>query len=254
MMDLSPETFVEALDQGTLQAWYQPRISCASRVLVGFEALPRWLHPEHGILTPDEFLPLAERAGLLDRVTRQVIETALAWFARHFRDTPITLAMTLSSRFFIDPDMPAWLSQCCSRLVLAPGQVILGIPETDAMADHDRIDSVAMRLRIQGFLFAISHFGLGTASLRLLARLPFSELELDRRFAAQAPVSEASRETIANLVALARAVDLRVTADGVEDDWTLEFLERGRCHAAQGPLIAPPMDGRAILSWRRSHD
>ena len=95
MVDLSAETLLDALDGGALQAWYQPRISCASRALVGLEALPRWLHPKHGILMPDEFLPLAERAGLLGRLTRQVIENALAWFARHFRDTSITLAINL---------------------------------------------------------------------------------------------------------------------------------------------------------------
>jgi EAL domain-containing protein (putative c-di-GMP-specific phosphodiesterase class I) len=254
MIDLSPEALAEALDQGGLTAWYQPRISCSSRALVGFEALPRWLHPEFGMIMPDQFMPLAHRSGLLGRLARQVIEDALAWFARHFRDTSITLAMNLSSGFFMDPDLPAWLMQCCSRFAIAPGQLILGIPETDAMADHDKIDSVAMRLRIQGFLFGISNFGLGNASLRLLAQLPFSELELDRRFAAQAPASETSREIIANLVVLARAVDLHVTADGVEDGWTLEFLERARCHAAQGPLIAPPMDGPTTLSWRRSHE
>lgn len=254
MPDLSPDSLAKALEKGDLRAWYQPRVSCASGGLVGFEALARWAHPDLGLVMPDQFLPLAEEAGLTGRLTRQVIEDALAWFGKSLADTPLTIAVNLSSALLSDPQLPSWLAQGCSRYAVTPRQVILAMPETDAVANQVQIADVAMRLRIQGFLICISNFGVGYSSLRLLAQLPFSELAIDRRYVADALTSDTSREIITNVIGLSRAVDLRVTADGVSDQPTLDLLEKKGCHAAQGPLIAPPMEGAAALDWRRAYD
>jgi EAL domain-containing protein (putative c-di-GMP-specific phosphodiesterase class I) len=252
--ELSAETLAAALQRRELQAYYQPSVSCASRALVGFEAMARWRHPDLGLITPDQFTPVAERSGLIGRLTRQVIENALSWFAKSFGDTPATITLNLSATLLSDPQLPGWLFESCSRFAIDPGQVVLAITETDAMAHQVRIARVAMQLRIYGFRFCISNFGVGYSSLLQLAQLPFSELKVDRRFVTSAADSEKSREVITNVIGLSRAVDLKVTADGVADVWTLDFLNRRGCHAAQGLLIAPPMDAAAALAWRGSHD
>jgi EAL domain-containing protein (putative c-di-GMP-specific phosphodiesterase class I) len=252
--DVSPAVLAEALEHRAVQAWYQPRVSCASQALVGLEVLARWPHPDLGLIMPDEFTPLAERSGLIGRLTRQVIEDALSWFAKPFGDAPVTMTVNIAAILLSDPQLPDWLSACCALYAVNPAQVVLAISETDAMAHQATIASAAMRLRIHGFLFCISNFGVGYSSLRLLARLPFSELTLDRRFVTNASFSETSRETITRVIGLSRAVDLRVTADGVEDDDAFEFLKKKGCHAAQGFLFAPPMDGAETLNRRRSHD
>lgn len=253
-LDLSPETLAEALDQEAIQAWYQPRVACASRALVGLEVLARWPHPDLGLIMPDQFIPLAERSDQIGRLARQVIESAVSWFSGPFRDTSTSLTLNLSSTLLSDPELPDWLAACCGRFAVNPAQVVLAIAEADAMGNQSRIASAAMRLRIHGFLFCISHFGAGYSSLRALAQLPLSELTLDGRFVANASFSETSREIISNVIGLARAVNLRVTAGGVEDDDTFEFLKRKGCHAAQGSLIAPAMDGVVTLNWRRAYD
>ncbi|MDB5478992.1 MAG: response regulator [Caulobacteraceae bacterium] len=159
-----------------------------------------------------------------------MIENALPWFARSFRDTPVTIAVNLSASVLSDPQLPGWLFGCCCRFGIDPGQLILAIEETDAVAHQAKIARVAMQLRIYGFLFCINNFGVGYSSLLKLAQLPFSELKVDRRLVTQASVSGTSRE----------------------DDWTLEFLTKKGCHPAQGSLIATPMDGVATLAWRSS--
>jgi EAL domain-containing protein (putative c-di-GMP-specific phosphodiesterase class I) len=253
-LDLSPESLADALDQEAIQAWYQPRVSCSSRALVGFEVLARWPHPELGLIMPDQFIPLAERSGLIGRLAREVIEEALLWFAKPFGDSSVTITVNLSSTLLSDAELPDWLSECCARFAVNPAQVVLAITEADAMTNQVRIAPAAMRLRIHGFHFCITNFGVGYASLRLLAQLPFSELTLDRRFVTNASFSETSREIIANVIGLSRAVDLRVTADGVVDDGAFAYLQRKGCHAAQGDLIAPPMDGVVTLNWRTAYD
>jgi len=252
--DVSSETLAAALANRALEAHYQPSISCASQALVGFEALPRWPHADLGLIMPDQFLPIAERSGLIGELTRQVIENALSWFAKSFRETPITITLNLSAMALSHPQLPGWLFECCTGAAMDPGRVILAVAEIDAIAHQAKIARVMMQLRIHGFLFCIKNFGVGYSSLLQLAQLPFSELKVDSRFVTQASVSERSREVITNVIGVSRAVGQRVTADGVEDDWTLDFLARRGCHAAQGSLIAPPMDGAAALAWRRSHD
>ena len=145
---------------------------------------------------------------------RQVIENALSWFARSFRNTAITITINVPAPVLSDLQLPNWLFESCSRLAINPRQVILAVAHAEAMAHQAKIARVAMQLRIYGFPFCVSDFGMGHSSLRLLAHLPFSELIVDRRFVSQASASESSREVIASVIAMSRAVDLHVTADG----------------------------------------
>lgn len=248
-LEISPDTLRTALESRALEAWYQPKLSCASKSLVGFEALARWPDPNFGMIMPAQFIPVAERAGLIDRLTRQVVENALSWFALPFRDSRITLAINLSALLLADPDLPSWLFECCSKFAVDPGQIILEVTESEAIRNQHEIVGLAMQLRLHGFRFCIDDFGVGYSSLSQLAGLPFSELKIDRSLVMQASTSEKARRIISSVIGLAQALDLQVTAEGVEDQWTLDFLHAQGCDAIQGYLIARPMDGPHALAW-----
>ena len=126
------------------------------------------------------------------------------------------------------------------------------IPESDAIKSESSTTRQAMQLRLHGFPLCIGNFGVSYSSLRELAQLPFSELKIDRSVVRQASVSEKAREAIGRVIGLSKAVGLHVTANGVGDEWTLDFLRKRGCGAAQGSFIAPPMDGAAALAWSES--
>jgi EAL domain-containing protein (putative c-di-GMP-specific phosphodiesterase class I) len=250
--EISAETLAAALEDRVLQVYYQPVVDCASGALVGFESLARWPHRDLGMVMPHQFIPLAEQSGLTGRLVSQLMEEALSWFAESFRDTGTTITMNLSALLLSDLQLPGWLVQRCSDLTINPRQIILAIPESDAIESQSSTTRLAMQLRLHGFPLCIGNFGVGYSSLRQLAQLPFSELKIDKSVVRQVSVSEKSREVIARVIGLSRAVGLHITANGAEDEWTVDFLRKRGCDAAQGSWIAPPMDGAATLAWCES--
>jgi EAL domain-containing protein (putative c-di-GMP-specific phosphodiesterase class I)/FixJ family two-component response regulator len=250
--DVSRETLSRALEGREIGAFYQPKISCATRALMGFEALARWPSPDHGMIMPDRFIPLAEQSGLIGELTRQVFEAALSWFAGPFGGSEATLALNLSARLLSDPELPIWISACCAKYSVPHDQLILEVTETASMNNQEAVVENLTKIRISGFRLSIDDFGVGYSSLVQLARLPFSELKIDKMFILSARTSEESRKIISSIVGLSRALDLHVTAEGVEDEWTLDFLQKLGCDSAQGYVIARPMDGAAAVAWSAS--
>lgn len=240
------------LDANQLVPFYQPKIACASGALVGFETLARWLHPKRGMVMPDRFIPLAERSGLIHPLTRQIFSQALAWFRPLFAGTEVKLALNMSPKLLSDPTFPTWLMEQCAREAVDPHQIILEITETSSMADPVQLLEYLTQLRIKGFHLSIDDFGVGYSSLIQLARLPFSEMKIDKMFVMTAPKSQESQKIATAIVGLARALALSVTAEGLEDAWTLEFLRNIGCDVAQGYLISRPVDGDTALAWARA--
>lgn len=231
MFEISTETLAAALEGRGLQVYYQPAVHCASGALLGFESLARWPHPDLGMIMPHRFIPIAERSGLTGQLVSQLMDEALSWFAESFRDAAVTITMKLSALLLSDLQLPGWLVQRCSDLAINPRQIILAIPESDAIRSQSSTTRLATRLRLHGFPLCIGNFGVNYSSLRQLAQLPFSELNIDKSIVRQVSVSEKSRDVIARVIGLSRTVGLHVTANGVEDEWTLG--------AAQGSMIAP---------------
>jgi EAL domain-containing protein (putative c-di-GMP-specific phosphodiesterase class I) len=249
---ISPEALEAALEGRVLQVYYQPVVDCASGALVGFESLARWPHPDLGMILPHQFIPIAERSGLIGPLVSQLMEEALSWFAESFGGTATTITMNLSALLLSDLQLPGWLIQRCSDLAINPRQIILAIPESDAIMSQSSTTNLVMQLRLHGFPLCIGNFGVGYSSLRQLAQLPFSELKIDKRIVRQASESEEAREVVGRVIGLSKAVSLQVTANGVGDEWTFDFLRRRGCDAAQGSWIAPPMDSAATLAWCES--
>ena len=243
------QTLTAGLAEQQIGVYYQPKVSCATEKCIGFEALARWHHPDIGIIMPDRFIPLAEETGLIGELTQQVFGQALRWFAESFRGTNTTIALNMSARVIADAGLSEWLMTQCQVLGLNPEQIILEITESSSMENPIMMLEFLTQFRIKGFSLSIDDFGVGYSSLIQLARLPFSEMKIDKMFVISASQSEESQKIAAAIVGLARALGLLVTAEGVEDQWTLSFLAEMGCDSAQGYFIARPMSPDDTHSW-----
>lgn len=228
---------------------YQPKVECATGRLAGFEALVRWQHPEAGLIMPDSFVALAERCGLIDALTDRVIGQSLRWLAQGFPDSDLCLSVNISAKSLVDLQLVDRITRVCDRLAIDPRRLICEITETGAMEDPAMALGLLTRLRVKGVQLSIDDVGSGYSSMMQLVRLPFSEMKIDKSFVVAAAGSQESRSVIKAIVDLGHSLQLRVTAEGVEDAGTMDYLVRVGCDQAQGYYIARPMAGEAVPGW-----
>lgn len=238
-----------ALDHHQFVMAYQPKIDCKSGMPAGFEALVRWQHPERGIVMPDNFIPVAERVGLIDAMTLQIVDQSLKWFSRALDGLTLQLSLNISAKSLIDIQLADKLSNLCRQYSVAPEHVVLELTESSAMVDPTLSLDLMTRFRVKGFHLSIDDFGTGFSSMVQLVRLPFSEIKVDKSFVMRAQQSRESRSVIKSIIDLGHSLDLLVTAEGVEDMNTLNYLNNLGCDLAQGFFIARPMPGEAARKW-----
>jgi EAL domain-containing protein (putative c-di-GMP-specific phosphodiesterase class I)/ActR/RegA family two-component response regulator len=249
-----PEPVTEAaladgLERREITVHFQPTVHCASGELAGFETLARWPRPDGTTVPPDRFIPIAEQSGLIDSLTDQVVDQGLAWLAATFSRLAPRLAINLSTRSLRQADLADRFAARCERFGIPPSQVVFEVTETSAMrGDHAEL-ALLTRFRLRGFNLSIDDFGVGYSSLVQLARLPFSGLKIDKMFVTSVPQSKESRSIVRGIVGLAHGLGIRVTAEGVEDEWTLSFLRDVGCDLAQGYHISKPMDAATAIAW-----
>lgn len=246
--EVTREMLVAAMDSGQLHMVFQPKVTCRDGRLAGFEGLVRWQHPEHGTIVPDQFIPLVEQSGLSDRLTEIVFETAFGWFAPR-RDSDLSLALNVSAASLGHIEIADRLADLCEKHVVDPSSVIIEVTESSAMNDQTAALDLLTRLRLKGFHLSIDDFGVGYSSLVQLARMPFSELKIDRSFVMTASHSTESRNIICAIIGLGKSLGLRTVAEGVEDLGTFGFLKDAGCDLAQGYFIGRPMNGEAVSHW-----
>ena len=252
-----------ALAQGAIGVVYQPKVACRGTELAGFEVLARWQHPELGAIAPDVFIALAESGGLIDELTEQVLEQALNWFAGLNRAKgalaavpmpacslkQLTLSINISARSLGNLALFERLERRCEALGLAPERLIFELTETSAMEDPVASLDILTRLRMKGFQLSLDDFGTGFSSMLQLVRLPFSELKVDKSFVMTAMQSQESRAVIKSVIELGHSLGLQVTAEGIEDRKTLDYLRQSGCDLAQGYFIGRPMAEAALPAW-----
>jgi EAL domain-containing protein (putative c-di-GMP-specific phosphodiesterase class I)/FixJ family two-component response regulator len=246
---ITAEDLNNAIAQRQFSLVYQPKIECATRMLKGFEALVRWQHPTKGMIMPDRFIQMSERLGLIGLITDQVVDQAFQWFSGIAAAPHMTLSVNISAKTLGNKEFPDELEIMCRRASIPASSVILEVTETAASDDQLLALDMFTRLRMKGFSVSIDDFGIGNSSLALLARLPFSEIKVDKSFAITASQSEESRAIIKSTVDLSHSLDLCVVTEGVEDRETLEFLQNIGCDFAQGYHIARPMAGDQVVEW-----
>ena len=241
----------EALDTRAFVAHFQPKISCSTGALVGFECLARWHRPQGDVVAPDQFITLAEQSGLIDELTRQIYHFALTNMPLRSEIPAIKYALNLSPVNLADETFPHWLLTECERIGIAPTRIILELTETASMNNPLALLENLTRFRIRGFQLSIDDFGVGYSSLVQLSRLPFSELKIDQMFVRNLSTSEESRKIVSAVAGLGKSLGLNVVAEGVEDEAALDYLRDQGCDEAQGYFIAQPMDWSAASAWRR---
>jgi EAL domain-containing protein (putative c-di-GMP-specific phosphodiesterase class I) len=243
------QTLSAAIAKRELFLLYQPKIGLRDERVVGYEGLLRWRHVDRGIVTPDSFLPMAERTGLIGRVTEAVIECGLEDAAAWGGTAANSLAINLSGFDLQDSAFADRLAAQCSRQRVNPDRLVLELTEASAMADRPEAINVMTRLRLKGFKLSIDDFGTGHSSLLQLARLPFSELKIDKTFVIEANTSPEARVIIKSTVDLAHNLGLRAVAEGVEDGETKHLVRELGCDIAQGFGIGRPMPATQISAW-----
>ncbi|MDR5839403.1 EAL domain-containing protein [Caballeronia sp. LZ034LL] len=232
-----------ALSAGQLVLHYQPKFQARGGPVVGAEALLRWKHPSRGLMAPDEFLPIAEKSGLMVPIG----EWALNEACRQMRiwveagHTDWSVAVNLSATQFVHTSLVQVVRQALVQHRLEPRHLILEITESTAMHDVEVSLSVLKQLRETGVRIAIDDFGTGYSSLLYLKRLPAHELKIDRGFIRDLRRDTEDAAIVAAIVALGRTLNLRVVAEGVETEEQQAFLGQLGCDMLQGFLLGRPM-------------
>jgi diguanylate cyclase (GGDEF)-like protein len=237
------EDLAGAAAAGQLQVVYQPTISLADGSTTGYEALLRWNHPSRGLVSPAEFIPLAEDGGHIVEIGRWVLtqatEQAAAWSRRTGR--PIDMAVNVSPRQLADDDIVQVVSQALQANGLPPRQLTLEVTEGVLVRDVDRVVDRLRALRTLGVRIAIDDFGTGFSSLSYLRRLPADIIKIDRSFVQDLGSGGPSTTLVASIIELARSLHLDVVAEGVETAEQQSVLERLSCSHAQGFLFGRPV-------------
>ncbi|MFT3856399.1 MAG: EAL domain-containing protein [Aquabacterium sp.] len=240
----------KALERKELVLYYQPKIDVRTSRMVGAEALMRWQRGDQ-LVPPGEFIPLAEATGLISEMSLWAIEEAatqaLEWERRFGFDASI--AVNLPSRLFEQPDLVEKVESILSRIGVEPRSIELEITETGLMKDLQGVVPSLHRLNQLGTEISIDDFGTGYSSLSYLTSLPISELKIDRSFVQDLGDTPQSSAVVSAIIALARALGLRVIAEGVESVTQMEVLYNLGCHICQGYLFARPMPASQIEKW-----
>lgn len=231
-----------------LQLVYQPQVELASDVVIGFEALVRWEHPEFGMVSPAHFIPLAEQNGTILRIGEWVLREACRQFAEwHARGYPAgRVAVNVSAVQMQEADIPALLRTALAESNLDPSRLQLEVTESAVLHDMERAKAVLREVREMGVSVAIDDFGTGHSSLAYLQQLKFDELKVDRSFV-QGMEYHADRIAIVELILnLAEKLGFVVTAEGIENAATRDLLTSRRCQLGQGYHFARPMPVGAV--------
>ena len=240
-----------AVGSGAFILHYQPQVDSGGRI-IGAEALVRWRHPERGMVSPLEFIALAEDTGLIQPLGQWVLETACRQL-RAWAGIPglaeLTIAVNISARQIREPGFVDQVLATIARAEANPARLRLELTESLLVDKIDEIVAKMHALKGRGIGFALDDFGTGYSSLSYLKRLPLDELKIDQSFVRDVLVDPNDAAIARTIVALAESLGLGVIAEGVESEAQRAFLERSGCHAYQGYLYSRPLTAEAFLEF-----
>ncbi|NUU00407.1 EAL domain-containing response regulator [Herbaspirillum robiniae] len=243
-----------AIAGGQVVPYYQPKVDVQTGILKGVEALARWLHPERGMIPPDRFIPMAEQCGLIHDLTISMMDQAMAQAAVwHSRGLAIKVAVNLSPLSLEQSDFMHRIMALVDRHALPADRVVLEITESSVVANKGNSLGTLARLRLKGFGLSIDDYGTGFSSMQQLARIPFTELKIDRSFVHGAHERKNLRVILQSALDMAQRLELVTVAEGIEtmEDWRL--LQDFGCNIGQGYLIAKPMPANELPLWLKGH-
>ena len=238
------------LETDQLQVVYQPIVGFNEGEAIRVEALARWRHPERGLIAPGEFIPLAERSGLVKSLFSHVLAMTLVQCATWRQaNLPVQAAVNLSIRNLLDPELPRVVGQALDRAGIPPESLAFEITESMLMLEPNRVLRTLAELRDLGVQLAIDDFGVGYSSLAYLQRLPAYAVKIDRSFVSRMTRDRGSSEIVKLITNLGHALGMKVVAEGIEDQATYDACASVGCDSAQGFFVARPMVATALPAW-----
>jgi diguanylate cyclase (GGDEF)-like protein len=243
----------DAIEHDKLLLHYQPKIDFKTARTVGVEALLRWPHPNRGWIPPAEFIPFAEKAGLVHSLTLWVLRAAVNQ-ARRWKDAGIDIGMAVnvSARDLEDESFAEYIAQLCAAVEISHSALTLELTEWDLMMDPANAEMAIQRLSAIGVRLAIDDFGTGYSGLSYLQKLPVNEIKIDKSFVSGLISERRSVAIVRSVIDLGRNLDLVVVAEGVEDQATWDSLASLGCDMGQGYHICRPLEPNALIQWLSS--
>ncbi len=232
------------------EPFFQPKIELETGQVKGLEAFARWRHPEHGVLGPSSFIDALEQNNRIDFLDWSMIEKSVER-CREFHDKgiPISISINLAPETLAHPAFMQQIAACVGRHRVMPDYITFEMPESSVLTTDPGFLERLVRLRMAGYGLAIDDYGTGRSNLQLLARIPFSELKIDRSFVDGASKKRALGTVLGSCLGLARSLDRMSVAVGVETKQDWDFLQGLGCTYAQGYHIAMPMEADAFPGW-----
>jgi EAL domain-containing protein (putative c-di-GMP-specific phosphodiesterase class I)/ActR/RegA family two-component response regulator len=239
-----------ALNAGEIAPRFQPKVELATGKITGCEALARWRHPVHGMVPPDVFIPLAEKAGLMPQLTNYVLRRALCSLTDIVTRNPgFSIAVNVSASLLSDISLAEQVDSALIESALPASALTLEITESVVMSDIAKSAEIVLGLRVKGVGVAIDDFGTGHSSLVALARMPFSELKIDKVFVHDSETDRDMERVVRACVRLGHQLDMKVVAEGIETARNCTRLCEIGCDIGQGYFFSPALDAIALASW-----
>ncbi|MEQ1814046.1 MAG: EAL domain-containing response regulator [Candidatus Nitrotoga sp.] len=232
------------------EPFFQPKISLVTDRVLGAEALARWRHPVHGVVSPYEFIPLLEKTGNINELTYQMLEkSAQACCGWRKKGHDWTVSVNLSLVSLTDVMLADRITEIVRSTRFDPRYMTLEITESAAMSNVAQALENLVRLRMHGFGLSIDDYGTGYASMQQLTRIPFTELKIDRSFVTGCVTNDATRAIVESSVGMAHRLGIKSVAEGVESQADWDVLKAVNCDVAQGYFVAKPMDASSFLEF-----
>ena len=243
-----------AIEQDGLLLYFQPQISLDTLQVSGAEVLIRWIHPEYGFIPPDEFIPLAERTGVIQPLTYWICRKAFEFkHSLSEQGFDISLSINISARNLQDPHFKDQVCQIAKDTNISLEKVIMELTETAVMHNPDDALRVMGELSAAGIRLSIDDFGTGYSSLSYLKKLPVNEIKIDRSFVMEMAKNNDDQIIVHTTLTMGHNLSLDVVAEGIEDSATLDKLKEMGCDLAQGYHIARPMPAADFFTWLASY-
>jgi diguanylate cyclase (GGDEF)-like protein len=244
----------KGIERGEIVPYFQPIVELTTGHVTGFEALARWLHPERGLLAPDQFLPMAEETGLIDDIGASILRDSLAqvatWRARELPFAGATISVNVGTRQVVDPAFAELVADVLAQTGIPADSLWLEITETALLADI-KASTIALRnLRSLGLHLSVDDFGTGYSSLTYLKRFPVEAIKIDRSFVAGLGLDTDDTTIVEAVVNLGHSFGIAVIAEGLETPLQLARLRQMHCDKGQGYLFGRPRPANIVESER----
>lgn len=240
----------EALEKSEFKVYYQPLVTAQSKTLAGFEALLRWDRPGHGIITPDQFIPVAENTGLIIDIGTWVLRTVCAQASQWLKEglTHFQVGINVSPRQFRGDTLLNSIHECLSEYQLPATVLHIEVTEGLLIRNTPEVCAILDNLSELGIGITMDDFGTGYSSLSYLKRYPFDTIKIDREFIHDISNDEDTRVLVIAAIRMGKALGLTVVAEGVETEEQFEFLAKNECDLIQGYLVGRPAPAESFRS------